>query len=358
MEENKQLENPLWAHLAERIDAIERLGVIWAKSGHLKADRVEQGQIAVAYCMSAGISMLEFLATYHPNMEGPSKRALACLAQFRQRGGNHKWLTEPEDQEKATLECSYEGKTLKVTFDIKDAKQQGLVRPNSNWVKTPSNMLRARAITNLIGMLAPEIVAGAEAAPDDAPSVPPKELELGPKPQPEQKEQKTNEEAEREMGLAPATKSDPAGEKIAEQTSAEKVAAKPKAAKSKRTSISKPGPEADENTGPIPPPATIEPEGGVEPPKSQPGPELEIGNEELSPDIVNEMGHIFRDNFLKVALWMIKEKWIPAASQELKTEGQASAHLQVALPNLPKAKAKRILTKKLAFMRAVETIEP
>jgi hypothetical protein len=70
------------------------------------------------------------------------------------------------------------------------------------------------------------------------------------------------------------------------------------------------------------------------------------------------MGRIFKDNFLKVALWMIKEKWIPAAPKELKTEGQASAHLQWTLPKLPKVKAKRILTKKMAFMRAIESIEP
>jgi hypothetical protein len=191
-------ENPLYANLEERIEAIERLGAIWARSGAFKCDRVEQGQAILSFCMGSGITPLEYLATYH-NMAGkPQKLALACLAEIRMKGAKHKWLSASDDREKAILEITFEGATVKVQYTIEDARAQGLVKADSNWVKSPSYMLRARAITTAIGMLAPEIVAGAEAAPDEAPQVE-KPLDLG-KDKPAAPQQEEKELAE--MGLA------------------------------------------------------------------------------------------------------------------------------------------------------------
>jgi hypothetical protein len=70
------------------------------------------------------------------------------------------------------------------------------------------------------------------------------------------------------------------------------------------------------------------------------------------------MGQIFQGHFVEVANWMIKQGWIEEAEQEIKTEPVAAAHLQRTLPLLTATRAKRVLTKKLAFMRAVEEIAP
>lgn len=347
--EPQQPENPLFANLEDRIEAIERLGAIWARSGAFKCDRVEQGQAILSFCMASGITPLEYLATYH-NLDGrPQKLALACLAQIRQKGAKHKWHTESDDPEKAILELSFEGNTTKVEFSIEDARQQQLVKPGSNWIKAPSYMLRARCITTAIGMLAPEIVAGAEAAPDEAPLQTPK-LELGP-----DDKKKAEEKELADMGLAPATPKEPEPEKKPEPEPEPKPKSKAKTAKRKSISIPAPGEGEDEGETPIPPPKTIEPEGSAEPPASiEPeGVSMESGEEELSPDLVNEIGHACQGHFVATARWMIKEKWIPAADKPVNTEAQAAVHLQRNLPKLSKAKAKKLLTNKEAFIRAV-----
>lgn len=349
-----QNQNPLYVDLNENIDAIERLGAILARSGCFKCDREEQGVTILCFCISMNITLMEFSATYDMVDGVPRKKAMACLADFKKRGGKWEWLTAAEDQEKATAVFSFEEQEYKVTFTIDDAKQQFLVKPNSNWVKSPPYMLRARVTTTAIGMLAPEIVAGADAGADGSDvSTTRASLDLmkGSEEQPgEKKPEKTDEQAESDMGLAPAK---PPAEPE-KPKSKPKAAAKPK--KAKRTSISTPAPSEDgeESEGPIPPaPATIEPEGATK--KEEPAPPTETISPEtgIEQETVNKIGFICQGHFLEVANWMIREKWIPPSKSELKTEGGAGAHLQLTLPNLTPAKAKKILAQKLAFMRAV-----
>jgi hypothetical protein len=308
------------------------------------------------------MTMLEYEATYD-NMGGkPRKRALACLAQIRKKGAQHEWLCESDDPEMAQLKLTYEGKTVTTKFTIEQAKKQNLLRPGSMWTKDPSYMLRARCITTAIGMLAPEIVAGAEAAPDEAPQVLP-ELTLD---KDKDKHPNTQEEEEKvlaKMGLAPATKPANAGSEPAnagsepanagsEPANAGKEPAKPK--RSGRKVIPAPGDDANE-AGPIPPVKSVEPNGESTPAKSPgPPPTMEPENPDLSPEIVDQLGHLFSGNFLNVALWLIAEKWVPEPEKELQTESHAAHFLQLSLVKLSRAKAKKILTNKEAFMRAVE----
>ena len=363
--QTQQPENPLFANLEDRIEAIERLGAIWARSGAFKCDRVEQGQAILSFCMASGITPLEYLATYH-NLDGrPQKLALACLAELRMKGGKHKWLTESDDPEKAVLEVTYEGFTVKVEFTLEDARKQLLVKPGSNWVKAPSYMLRARCITTAIGMLAPEIVAGAEAAPDEAPLQTPKLTldggDQGSKDKDKDKDKHPNTQEEEEkalakMGLAPATEP-PKAEKEAQPSTKpepEKTTSKKKSAKRKSISIPGPGEEGDDGETPIPPPATIEPEGTAAPPKGiEPEGVSMEPEEELNPDLVNEIGHACSGHFVATARWMVKEGWIPPAAHQINTEALAAKHLQVNLPKLSKARAKKLLSNKEAFIRAV-----
>ena len=360
--EDQKHENPLWANLTERLPAIKEFGEIWARSGGIKADRIEHGIMATSFCIASGITPLEFSATYDLVGGVPRKKAQACLADFKQRGGKFKWLSEADDNEKAIGEFTYDGNTYKVKFTIDDARKQDLVRTGSTWAKAPSYMLRARVATTAIGMLAPEIVAGAEAAPDESPVSAPK-LTLG---QPEDKAKEKEEKELADMGLAPA-KGDPKKETpapVEPGPDPAPAAPKEKATKTKqakRKSISVPGPgEGDANEDPIePPPASIEPEAGDDPQGESPG-EIGPGNEqpakpELDPDVVDQLGHIFTGHFLQVALWMIKEKWIPEAQKELQTEAQAAAHLQQALPKIDSTKAMKIIKNKEAFIRAITT---
>lgn len=366
----------LYSNLNAQLDAIDRLGDTFAKSGMFKCTRIEQGRTIVVMCITMGITPTEFLAKYDLIDGVPRKKALACLSDFRRAGGRHKWITASDDMEKATGEFTMEGQTYVVTFTMQDAQRQGLVRPNSNWVKTPSNMLRARVITTAIGMLAPEIVAGGDDEPSES-TVTSAPLNLGggptidvpnavipdtakqaalpaPKTPPPRVTTTPQEEKElADMGLAPAkaeTKAYPQA-KGAGLTFKKKVPAPPPI-------------EPGDGEEPIPPAQTIEPEvlpDEQEPPKTKPKSKPYnplVPPQQLSPEVVEEMGQIFQGHFVEVANWMIKQGWIEEAEQEIKTEPVAAAHLQRTLPLLTATRAKRVLTKKLAFMRAVEEIAP
>lgn len=377
----------LYSNLPAQLDAIDRLGDTFAKSGMFKCTRIEQGRTIVVMCMTMGITPTEFLAKYDLIDGAPRKKALACLADFRRAGGRHKWLTASDDMKKATGEFTYEGQTYTVTFTIEDAQRQGLsFKPGSNWVKTPSNMLRARVITTAIGMLAPEIVAGGDDEPSESgistvplnlgggptidvpnavipesakvPALPPPSTSPPPSPPPPRKPSRlppppeaprvtTTPEEEAElagMGLAPEKKAEPDYPQAKGVTLSFKKKTPPPVIE----------PDADEE--PIPPAGTIEPE--TVPAKGAVKHNPLVPPDQLDVETVEAMGHIFQGHFVEVANWMIKNSWIQPAEHEIKTEAQAAAHLQATLPLLTKGRAKRILTKKLAFMRAIEEIAP
>lgn len=350
------MEIQLYSKLSDPLDAIDRMGEYFAKSGMFGCTRLEQGKVLAMICLTMHKTPVDVLATYHIIEGQLSKKALACLAELRARGGKHKWINPGFDGKAATGQFSYEGETIEVTFTIEDAERQGLVKPRSNWQKTPANMLRARCITTAIGMLAPEIFSGsADDIDDSAVPTPTKDFNLGqepapaaqpaPPPPPQTPEAKKTEaeldaHIEAKMGLAPVKK--------------EPAAAPPRRPQPMHV---EPGDE-----GPMPPPSvkTVEPE--VLPPGTSPAATARrsplVPPNQLSVDTVEQMGNIFEGHFLEVATWMIKQKWIPPADKELRTEQHAVAHLQFHLPTLSPARARRVLKQKMAFMRAVQEINP
>lgn len=167
----------LYSKLQNPIEAIERLGQIFAKSNMFGCDRVEQGQVLAMICLAEHKSPVAITRDYHIIDGKLSKKALASLADFRARGGKHKWIKTGDEGGEAVLELTFEGSTITSKFTLDQAKAQGLIRPKSNWEKTPGNMLRARCASNGVAMLCPEIYAGDEdteqPAPVAAPLLPP-----------------------------------------------------------------------------------------------------------------------------------------------------------------------------------------
>lgn len=151
-------------------EAIDRFGKFIANSGMFGCTKTEQGQVLAMECLCQRKSPSEIARTYHILDNKLSKKALAALAEFRtQHGGKHEWeqsgdepaTTGKEDDRKAIgVFTPKEGKPLRYEYSIADAKAEGLIRPGSRWTKRPGNMLRARCITNALGMLCPEIFAG------------------------------------------------------------------------------------------------------------------------------------------------------------------------------------------------------
>jgi len=170
------MEIELYSKIQNPIETCERVGKWLVKSGVVKSDREETGQVAMVIAMSEGKSIVDVVRTYDFMATGGfRKKAQAGLAEFRRIGGKHKWLTDPMNQEEAAIELTLEGSTLISKFTIEHAKKRGYVRPKSAWETTPESMLRARAISNGVIMLAPEIYAG-DSIEDEQEPVSPKPL--------------------------------------------------------------------------------------------------------------------------------------------------------------------------------------
>lgn len=160
----------LYDRITDPVTAIQTLGTSFAKSGMFGCDKIEQGVVLAAICFAERKSPTQILRSYDIVDGKLRKKSLAALADFREQGGRHKWLATGDDGIMAEIELTLEGNTIKSRFTIEDAKRQGLVRDKSNWIKSPGNMLRARAVSNGVAMLAPEIFAGD--THDDEQSVP------------------------------------------------------------------------------------------------------------------------------------------------------------------------------------------
>lgn len=171
----------LYSQFTDPLAACERLGTALAKSGLFGCDRAEQGQALMLICMSERKSPTEILRNFDIVEGKLRKKALAILAEFRQRGGKHKWLADGSDGQTAEIELAFEGQTIKSRFTMDDAKRANAsFKPGSAWVKTPGNMLRARAASNGVAMLCPEVVAGSEEEAESTPA-PAAPLDLSPR---------------------------------------------------------------------------------------------------------------------------------------------------------------------------------
>lgn len=164
------------AHSGSAIDAIDKLGEWFTTSGLFGVNNEQAGKLVALTCVTEGLTPTEFARTYHIVEGKIQKKAMAAFAEFRRRGGKVRWIETGDTGEKSVAEFTFEGQSVTLGFSMDDARRAELVKPRSNWVKSPGNMLRARVVSNALGMLCPEIFAGEY--DDDAPAAGPA-LNLG-----------------------------------------------------------------------------------------------------------------------------------------------------------------------------------
>lgn len=168
----------LYERLQNPIEAIDRIGEMFAKSGMFGCDRVEQGKVLALVCLAERKSPVEITRNYDIVDGKLRKKALAALADFRRAGGRQRWIktgdepTANDDDREAVGEFTFDGNSMTVRFSMRDARRQGLMRDKSGWAKTPGNMLRARVASNAVAMLAPEIFAGDDSPAETAAAAP------------------------------------------------------------------------------------------------------------------------------------------------------------------------------------------
>lgn len=159
--------------IADPLAAIKQIGTMYAKSGMFGCTKVEEGEVLALATLCERKSPIDIKRTYHLMFGSLCMRADAMLARFKALGGECKWLSDLGDVKQAKAHFKYKENELDAAYTIEDAKREQLLGKDL-WKKSTPDMLRARLISKVLRMIAPEIVAGVytpEEQGDDAPTV-------------------------------------------------------------------------------------------------------------------------------------------------------------------------------------------
>lgn len=105
-----------------------------------------------------GIPPMHALRSIHVIQGKPSLSAELMLALFKAKGGKAKWIKSTNEE--ATLWLRHpNGDEHTESFSVDDAKRAGITGKDG-WKNYPKNMCRARATSNGLRAVAPDIVAG------------------------------------------------------------------------------------------------------------------------------------------------------------------------------------------------------
>ena len=134
-----------------------------AQSGMFGIENPAAGFVVASTCYQQGITMMEFLRTFHIVKNRPAMKADAMLADFRKRGGKYKIVENSTTR--AAAEFDFEGQKLSFEYGMEDAKRIGDCYDKGttlkyNWQRRPEDMLWARMVSRAVRRLCPEIVAG------------------------------------------------------------------------------------------------------------------------------------------------------------------------------------------------------
>lgn len=168
----------IYDRIADPIQAAEKLGDWFCRSGLFGCDKTEQGNMLALVCLTERKSPTEITRNYDIVQGRLRKKSMALHADFRARGGTIRWINTGDDGQEAKADFAFEGQTVTLSYSIESAKKAGLVKPKSAWETNPGNMLRARLLSNGIGMLCPEILAGETDEVEHAPAAPAVSLNL------------------------------------------------------------------------------------------------------------------------------------------------------------------------------------
>jgi hypothetical protein len=158
----------LYRNLAQQngLEAVEKLGEMFAKSRLFGIDTPSQGVVMALTCMIENLTPVEFGKTYDVISGKLSMKAAAMHSKFQERGGRIEWIQyDSEVCEAKFIHKDYapNGIVVRITLDelknnkIAIAKDGGL---KVNYMKFPRQMLRARVISEGVRMVDPFIVSG------------------------------------------------------------------------------------------------------------------------------------------------------------------------------------------------------
>lgn len=164
----------IYQRMNDPLDAITKMGQMFASSGMFGCSKVEQGQVLALACLVQGKDPFELMQNYHIINGSLSMKSVAVLANFMKAGGKVKWHSALNDSAQAKADFAIgDNNLVDAIYTIEDAEREGLIAgPNkNNWKVRPADMLRARLITKAVRMIAPGIIMGMQEETDAAPPV-------------------------------------------------------------------------------------------------------------------------------------------------------------------------------------------
>src|SRR5262245_44399075 len=156
----------IYNRFGEPLNAVEKLGDWFTKSGLFGCERIEQGRVLALTCLLENKSPIQILKEYHLIDGRLSDRADSLLAKFRIRGGQHKVISRTPEVATVELTLGEASYTSSVTFA--ELENEPFIRGRDgktfkkNWAtpRARTQSLWARAIADGVRTVAPEVVAG------------------------------------------------------------------------------------------------------------------------------------------------------------------------------------------------------
>ncbi len=129
------------------------------KSGLFGIKNVNQVYSLLMLAESEGLHPMTAMKQYHIVNGRPTLKSSETLARFQKSGGLIKWIKSTEDEAEAEL-THPQGGSITIKWDITKAKKAGIFDKNPTWKTYPSNMLRARVITDGVNAIYPACLGG------------------------------------------------------------------------------------------------------------------------------------------------------------------------------------------------------
>lgn len=177
----------IYEKINDPIAAVTQLGEMFTRSGMFGCQKIEQGQVLALACISEKKSPFELMKTYHIIEGKLEMKSGAMLARFLEMGGKCIWRSNLQGTEEAAAYFEFGENKGEFIYSMEDAKREGL-KDRAVWKKSAPDMLRARLVSKVVRMFAPQINAGIYCEEEMTGSeVIEKELRLEPEPEPEMK---------------------------------------------------------------------------------------------------------------------------------------------------------------------------
>jgi hypothetical protein len=137
---------------------LKQMAVHTAASQLFGLQNQDQAIALMLLCQAEGLHPAVAMRDYHIIKNKPCLKSDALATRFLNAGGSYKFIEYSDTI--VTCEFTYKNQSLKVSWDIDRARKAGLVREDSQWIKQPRVMLKARVLAEGIRAVCPSVLGG------------------------------------------------------------------------------------------------------------------------------------------------------------------------------------------------------